>query len=335
MLTRRCSEPTDQYLQSFSWNKVKYRIDKPIAELMDSLKKVRDSGTEHMAESDSRTTGNSGHRQRRAWQDPAIQHDEEQSPRRATKTDVCSCTPHSQRFIPDIIHSGNLATRSLASIVDPSALITDSEYLETHLIAVPKAQVREYTKSYESLCSMVVPRSSREIAADSEFSLQAVATFKKTSSEFVHKCREHRWTPRELRPDEMEGGGAAEAAEISRLEREERTLWGEALRLARTGYSEAAMTWVHALALRVFVETVLRYGLPAAFVAGLVRTTPRAAKKVKGTLDATYAYLGGNALGRDSKGRVTRDDAAVQSDMQAAGHADEYTPYVYYEFGMD
>jgi len=31
----------ENYLQSFSWNKVKYRADKPIAELIDILQKVR------------------------------------------------------------------------------------------------------------------------------------------------------------------------------------------------------------------------------------------------------------------------------------------------------
>jgi V-type H+-transporting ATPase subunit C len=31
----------DQYLRSFQWNKIKYRADKPIADLIDSLQKVR------------------------------------------------------------------------------------------------------------------------------------------------------------------------------------------------------------------------------------------------------------------------------------------------------
>lgn len=34
------AEPVDQYFQTFNWNKIKYRSDKPIAELMSSLKKV-------------------------------------------------------------------------------------------------------------------------------------------------------------------------------------------------------------------------------------------------------------------------------------------------------
>jgi len=34
-------KPVDQYLRTFSWNKVKYRAEKSIADLIDSLQKVR------------------------------------------------------------------------------------------------------------------------------------------------------------------------------------------------------------------------------------------------------------------------------------------------------
>ena len=33
-------EPVDNYLQSFSWNKIKYRADRPVADIMSVLKKV-------------------------------------------------------------------------------------------------------------------------------------------------------------------------------------------------------------------------------------------------------------------------------------------------------
>jgi V-type H+-transporting ATPase subunit C len=33
-------KPVDQYLRTFQWNKVKYRADKPLAELIDLLQKV-------------------------------------------------------------------------------------------------------------------------------------------------------------------------------------------------------------------------------------------------------------------------------------------------------
>jgi V-type H+-transporting ATPase subunit C len=42
MLT--AAEPVDQYLRTFQWNKVKYRADKPLAELIDLLQKVRPGG---------------------------------------------------------------------------------------------------------------------------------------------------------------------------------------------------------------------------------------------------------------------------------------------------
>ncbi|KAL8684671.1 MAG: hypothetical protein Q9218_008195, partial [Villophora microphyllina] len=83
----------------------------------------------------------------------------------------------------------------------------------------------------------------------------------------------------------------------------------------------------------VFVETVLRYGLPLNFVCGLVKTTPKLLKKARSSLDTSYSYLAGNAFGRDKKGRPTKDDSAMSADMQAAGHTgDEYAAYVCYEF---
>lgn len=107
-----------------------------------------------------------------------------------------------------------------------------------------------------------------EVATDDEFVLYAVTVFKKHGSEFIHKCREHRWTPRDFR--QKQGGAEEEKKEAERLQKDERKVWGEALRLGRTGYSESVMTWMHVLALRVFVESVLRYGLPANYVCGMI-----------------------------------------------------------------
>jgi len=168
--------------------------------------------------------------------------------------------------------TGNLSQKSLSTVVNPKTLLAPdaSEYLQQQLIAVPNTQVKDYLKSYETLVEhWVVPRSSQELAKDDEFTLFAVTVFKKHAAEFVHKCREKRWTPRDWKF--REGGREAEEAEAKKLEQEERRVWGEALRLGRTGYSDAVMAWIHVLALRVFVETVLRYGLPLSFVCGLVK----------------------------------------------------------------
>ncbi|KAK8126018.1 uncharacterized protein PG998_001777 [Apiospora kogelbergensis] len=95
-------KPTDNYLRTFNWNKVRYRADKPIAELIDTLQK-------ELVTVDSDVKGKLN------------QYNQ-------VKTNLATL----QRK-----QTGNLTTKSLTPIVDPSLLIQDSEYLETHLIVVP------------------------------------------------------------------------------------------------------------------------------------------------------------------------------------------------------
>ena len=66
------------------------------------------------------------------------------------------------------------------------------------------------------------------------------------------------------------------------------------------------------------------------------QTTPNLVNRIRAALDLAYGFLAGNALGRDDKGRVKKDDQATQSEMAGAGHGDaEYVPYVYYEIDID
>lgn len=181
---------------------------------------------------------------------------------------MLSITARSRRLTPV---RGNLSNKSLASVVPPDLLVKDSEYIETHLVAVPNQIARDFLKVYETVSPWIVPRSAIRVAHDEEFVLFAVTTFKKYSQEFVHKCREQKWIPRDYKF--KEGGREAEMKEVDKVSKEERKLWGEVLRIARTNWGEAVMAWIHVLALRVFVETVLRYGLPLSFVCGLVKVT--------------------------------------------------------------
>ncbi|KAL8371018.1 hypothetical protein RB595_001052 [Gaeumannomyces hyphopodioides] len=292
-------EPTDHYISSFSWNKGRYRADRPLGELIDTLQK-------ELVNIDNDVKGKFN------------QYN-------SVKTNLASL----QRK-----QTGNLSTKSLTPIVKPSLLVQDSEYLETHLIVVPSMMRKDFVKSYEELSPMVVPRSAIQVAQDDEFALFAVTTFKKHSAEFLQKCREQKWTPRQYKY--VEGGQEEEKRELDRVAKEERKVFGEALRLGRTGWSEGVMVWAHVMALRVFVETVLRYGLPLEFVSALVKTNPKLVKKVKTALDSSFSYLGGNAFGRDKRGKIQQDDAALTSEMAAAGvgfgEGNEYTAYVYYEF---
>ena len=229
----------ENYLQSFQWNKVKYRADKPIFELIDTLQKEIAS-----VDNDVKAKFNQYN---------------------SSKTSLASL----QRS-----HTGNLSQKSLATIINPDSLLKphESEYLMQHLVAVPSQIAKDFLKTYETVAPMVVPRSAQLLAKDDEYQLYVITVFKKYSTEFVHKCREHRWTPRELKF--TDGGREAEEQQLRKLEKDERRVWGEALRLGRAGYSDAVMAWIHVLVLRVFVETVLRYGLPLAYVCGLIKVNP-------------------------------------------------------------
>jgi V-type H+-transporting ATPase subunit C len=136
-------------------------------------------------------------------------------------------------------------------------------------VVVPTIAKKDFLKSYETLSPMVVPRSSVQVAQDDEFILFAVVTFKKHSAEFLQKCREQKWTPRQYKY--VEGGKEEEERELNRVAKEERKVWGEALRTGRTGWGEGVMVWLHVLTLRVFVEAVLRYGLPLDYVSAIIK----------------------------------------------------------------
>lgn len=167
--------------------------------------------------------------------------------------------------------TGNLSTKSLVSIVSPDMLVSDSEHLETHLVAVPNSSVKDFQKTYETVSQMVVPRSAYFIQKDDEFNLWAVTTFKKHSQDFVHKCREKKWVPRDFKF--KEGGRDEEQKEMKKTEAEEKRVWGETLRLGRTGWSEGVMCLIHVIVLRCFVESVLRYGLPLDFIAAMIKVS--------------------------------------------------------------
>uniref|UniRef100_L7JML0 V-type proton ATPase subunit C n=1 Tax=Pyricularia oryzae (strain P131) TaxID=1143193 RepID=L7JML0_PYRO1 len=199
-------KPTDHYITHFSWNKVRYRADRPLGELIDTMQK-------ELVNIDNDVKGK------------FTQYN-------STKSTMAAL----QRK-----QTGNLATKSLTPIVKPSLLVQDSEYLETNLIAVPSIAKKDFLKTYETLAPMVVPRSSVQVAQDDEFTLFAVTTFKKTAAEFLQKCREQKWTPRQYKY--VQGGQEEEKRELERIAKEERKVFHEALRLGRTGWSESVMRY--------------------------------------------------------------------------------------------
>ncbi|RPB27740.1 vacuolar H+-ATPase V1 sector, subunit C [Terfezia boudieri ATCC MYA-4762] len=284
-------KPIDQYLRNFTWNKVKYRSERSIGELIEALHKEV-----VLLDNDLK----SKYTQYQAAKSNLIALERKQT--------------------------GNLSTKSLYGIVTKDDFVTGSEYLETLLIAIPNNLEKDWLKSYEILTPMVVPRSSAKLDQDEEFALYTVTLFKKQIPEFVQKARANKFVPREF--TWTDNGSEKAKQEIDSARILERKILNETLRLAMTAWSDEFMAWIHIKALRVYVESVLRYGLPLEYTSAIIRApNAKAAQKAKKQLDA-YNYLGGNAFGRDKKGNIKND---IPGDLMA-GDTAEYSAYVYYEF---
>ncbi|KAG5361869.1 V-type proton ATPase subunit C [Yarrowia sp. C11] len=223
--------------------------------------------------------------------------------------------------------SGNLSIKSLHDVVAADDFVLDSEHLQTVLVAVPNSQTKEFVASYESLTKMVVPRSAHVIAKDDEYTLFGVTLFKKFVAEFVHKCRDAKYTVRdfEYSPQRVQ----EERQEQQQASEQERQLWGEVVRLARTAYADLFKAIVHLRVIRIFVESVLRYGLPPNFLTATFE--PANLKKAKEALVEKFGYLGGNAFAKDKTGKIKSD----QGLGEFGGLADQdYEPFVIYELKL-
>ncbi|KAF9560215.1 ATPase, V1 complex, subunit C [Agrocybe pediades] len=201
--------------------------------------------------------------------------------------------------------TGNLSTRSLADVVSKDDFIQDSEYLETLLVAVPKNAVKEWGNKYERLTPMVVPRTSNLIASDDEFSLFSVVIFRRVHDDFVQKCRENKFIVRDFVYSEEEIQRQKQELEMAGTT--EKELWTELLRLARTNFSESFQILVHLKVIRLFVESVLRYGLPAEYIGIVVKPDPKNVKKIFNILQLQFGYLGSKS-NAGQQGKVSGEE---------------------------
>uniref|UniRef100_A0A8C4GTS9 V-type proton ATPase subunit C n=1 Tax=Dicentrarchus labrax TaxID=13489 RepID=A0A8C4GTS9_DICLA len=215
---------------------------------------------------------------------------------------------------------GSLLTRSLADIVKKDDFVLDSEYLITLLVVVPKTAYTDWQKTYETLAEMVVPRSSNLLFEDNDSGLFSVTLFMKAIDDFKHKARENKFTVRDFQYNEEEM--KADKEEMTRLSTDKKKQFGPLVRWLKVNFSEAFIAWIHIKALRVFVESVLRYGLPVNFQAMLLQPSKKTMKKLREVLNDLYKHLDSSAA------------AIIDSAMDIPGlnlSQQEYYPYVYYK----
>ncbi|XP_074010238.1 V-type proton ATPase subunit C 2 isoform X1 [Numenius arquata] len=219
---------------------------------------------------------------------------------------------------------GNLLTRTLADIVHKEDFVLNSEYLITLLVVVPKSSYVQWQKTYESLSDMVVPRSTKMIAEDAEGGLFTVTLFRKVMDDFKAKARENRFMVREFYFDEKEL--KCEKEELMKLASDKKQQYGPLLRWLKVNFSEAFVAWIHVKALRVFVESVLRYGLPVNFQAMLLQPNRKSVKRLRDVLNVVFKHL--DEVAAASIMDPGMDIPGLQLSNQ------EYYPYVYFKIDL-
>ncbi|XP_070589105.1 V-type proton ATPase subunit C 2 isoform X3 [Erythrolamprus reginae] len=219
---------------------------------------------------------------------------------------------------------GNLLTRTLTDIVNKEDFVLNSEYLITLLVVVPKTSYVQWQKTYESLSDMVVPRSTKMIAEDAEGGLFTVTLFRKVIDEFKTKARDNKFMVREFYFDEKEL--KCEKEEMRKLASDKKQQYGPLLRWLKVNFSEAFVAWIHIKALRVFSESVLRYGLPVNFQAMLLQPNKKSMKKLREVLNAVFKHL--DEIAAASLMDTSVDIPGLQLSNQ------DYYPYVYFKIDL-
>jgi len=135
---------------------------------------------------------------------------------------------------------------------------------------------KNWIRTYESLTYYVLPRHYEKIGEDSDYFLFAIVTIKRFVDDFKAAARDKRFTVRKHEPTVTINEDKKEEL-TKQLEKRKKDL----KRFCKINYGEVFKSWVHLKAVRIYVESVLRFGLPARFRAVSIEPSPKAEKKIK------------------------------------------------------
>ncbi|XP_077432097.1 V-type proton ATPase subunit C 1-B-like [Vanacampus margaritifer] len=181
---------------------------------------------------------------------------------------------------------GSLQTCSLNGMVRKEDLVV-SEYLTSLLVVVSRGDYGNWERKYESLSKFVVPRSSRKLYEDGEGGIFSVTLFKRDVYEFKAKVQESKFTVREYCFD-LEEKQQREWKELS-IHRKEQ--YGMFVHWLKVNCSQVFKAWIHLKAVSVFVESVLRYGLPVNYQALLLQSDRKCSAKLRQELASLFMHL--------------------------------------------
>ncbi|BBH00573.1 vacuolar ATP synthase subunit C / V-ATPase C subunit / vacuolar proton pump C subunit [Prunus dulcis] len=145
---------------------------------------------------------------------------------------------------------------------------------------------KDWLSSYETLTNYVVPRSSKKLFEDNEYALYTVTLFNRVADNFRTSAREKGFQIRDF--EYSSEAQESRKQELEKLVQDQENLRSSLLQWCYASYGEVFSSWMHFCAVRVFAESILRYGLPPSFLACVLAPTTKSEKKVRSILEGTF-----------------------------------------------
>ena len=245
---------------------------------------------------------------------------------------------------------GNLMVRDLSEVLGSDSSDLNSEYFTRVVVVVPIAKAEAWEDAYDHVDgdavpygperdrwavrgSPVVPGSLKKRGEDAQTALYTVIVLRKFLDSFKARCKEeHRAIVRDFDFDpEAKGKSMASAAKV---ERDYDVILMKLFRWCEIHFGECIMVWMHVKVLRLFVESVLRYGLPVDFTAALAMPRKGQGEALVGKLAKAYDHLlaagGDGVLGSAGKGSGGGGSSSSSSSGTGGGETNplEFFPFV-------
>eukprot|EP01057_Protomagalhaensia_wolfi_P000161 Protomagalhaensia_wolfi_Nauph_80__160@NODE_108_length_3657_cov_194_532615_g77_i1_p1_GENE_NODE_108_length_3657_cov_194_532615_g77_i1NODE_108_length_3657_cov_194_532615_g77_i1_p1_ORF_typecomplete_len393_score75_55VATPase_C/PF03223_15/1_1e85GHL10/PF02638_15/1_3GHL10/PF02638_15/60GSK3_bind/PF05350_12/0_11GSK3_bind/PF05350_12/6_3e03Hkinase_dim/PF02895_14/0_22ThrE/PF06738_12/0_58ThrE/PF06738_12/2_6e03_NODE_108_length_3657_cov_194_532615_g77_i111542332 len=207
-------------------------------------------------------------------------------------------------------------TKDLVDVLTPDVCsesdFIDTEHLTTIIAIVPRQEEAAFPKKYWKWNEFVAPGSHKKYPMQDKDGLGvwSFICFKSQIEQIREKAKSDRITIREFKYSPT--AHKVKNEERGRIEAERSKQESVLSRICLAAFSECFVAWVHLKAIRLFVEAVLRYGVPPKFSAFIVRLPPKAKEsRMRRELEelfATKSMLGRSYFGVKEEGHMGDDD---------------------------
>merc|ERR1712137_737803 len=220
----------------------------------------------------------------------------------------------------------NLTNRDLIDVLTPSVVKNNgtqdddfivSDHFATIPVILSRGADKEFLESYETVTENIVPGSARQFQGVDDKdgnTIWRVVMFKSAVEAFKKQCRERKWVVRDF--EYSEEAYKKLMAQREQVDEQVKRQHDLVRNLYAAAWSDSLIALVHLKAMRVFVESVLRFGMPINFVSFIL--SPKAG------VGAPARKALADILGKADTGAARM--AASQED------GDEVYPYVSLSF---